>query len=174
MHEPSPAHLNELLTAGNVGRVAHWLMKSEPDAYSIDDLRRDGRTPWDGVRNFQARNYLRSMRRGDKVLYYHSNTTPPGVVGIAKVVSTAYPDPTQFDPASKYYDATSDPSDPRWSLVDIGFVRAFARVVSLDELRSHADALGDLAVIRKGNRLSVTPVADEQFAYIVALARRRG
>jgi predicted RNA-binding protein with PUA-like domain len=153
--------------------VNHWLMKSEPDVYSIEDLRRDGSTPWDGVRNYQARNYLRSMRRGDKVLYYHSNCAVPGVVGLAKVVRTAYPDPTQFDPTSTYFDPGSDPADPRWSLVDVGFVRVLARTVSLDELKAHAADLGDLAVIRKGNRLSVTPVSPEQYAYIVALARRR-
>jgi predicted RNA-binding protein with PUA-like domain len=148
-------------------------MKSEPDVYSIDHLRRDRRTAWDGVRNFQARNYMRSMVKGDRILYYHSNTAVPGVVGVAKVVATAYPDPTQFDPQSKYFDPTSDPDDPRWSLVDVAFVRAFPRVVSLEELKSHADQLGDLAVIRKGNRLSVSPVSDDQFAFIVELARRR-
>jgi predicted RNA-binding protein with PUA-like domain len=151
--------------------VNHWLMKSEPSVYSIDDLRRDGSTPWDGVRNYQARNSMRSMRKGDKVLYYHSNCDVPGVVGVAKVVRTAYPDPTQFDPASKYFDPTSDPADPRWSLVDVGFVRAFKRTVSLDELKAHAAELGDMAVIRKGNRLSVMPVTPEQFTFVVDLAR---
>lgn len=146
-------------------------MKSEPSVYSIDDLRRDGSTPWDGVRNYQARNSMRSMRKGDKVLYYHSNCDVPGVVGVAKVVRTAYPDPTQFDPASKYFDPTSDPADPRWSLVDVGFVRAFKRTVSLDELKAHAAELGDMAVIRKGNRLSVMPVTPEQFTFVVDLAR---
>ena len=146
-------------------------MKSEPSVYSIDDLRRDGSTPWDGVRNYQARNSMRSMRKGDKVLYYHSNCDVPGVVGVAKVVRTAYPDPTQFDPASKYFDPTSDPADPRWSLVDVGFVRAFKRTVSLDELKAHAAELGDMAVIRKGNRLSVMPVTPEQCTFFVDLAR---
>jgi predicted RNA-binding protein with PUA-like domain len=148
-------------------------MKSEPDAYSIDDLRRDRRTMWDGVRNYQARNYMREMARGDKVLFYHSNTKVAGVVGVAKVVRTAYPDPTQFDPDSHYFDPTADRDDPRWSLVDIGFVRAFARTVSLDELKAHAAELGDLAVIRKGNRLSVSAVSEDQFDFIVDLATRR-
>jgi predicted RNA-binding protein with PUA-like domain len=153
--------------------VNRWLVKSEPDVYSIDDLERDGTEPWDGVRNYQARNYLRQMRKGDRVLFYHSNTAVPGVVGLAKVVATASPDPTQFDPASKYFDPTSDPDDPRWSLVHLGFVKAFDRTVSLDELKGHADELGDLAVIRKGNRLSVCPVTAQQFDVIVRLARRR-
>jgi predicted RNA-binding protein with PUA-like domain len=153
--------------------VARWLVKSEPDVFSIDDLAEQKRTTWEGVRNFQARNYLRAMAKGDEVLYYHSNCAEPAVVGIAVVKKTAYPDPTQFDPQSHYYDPTSDPKDPRWSLVDVGFKKKFRRPVTLTELKGHADALGDLALIRKGNRLSVLPVTNEQFDYIVKLGSTR-
>lgn len=113
------------------------------------------------------------MAKGDPVLFYHSNCDVPAVVGIAKVVRTAYPDPTQFDPSSKYFDATSKRDDPRWSLVDIGFVKKLRRPVSLAQLKEHADELGDFALTRTGNRLSVLPLTDEQFAFIVGLAIRR-
>jgi predicted RNA-binding protein with PUA-like domain len=145
-------------------------MKSEPDVYSIDDLRRDRKTMWDGVRNYQARNYMRSMALGDQILYYHSNTDIPGVVGLAKVVRLAYPDPTQFDPTDSHYDPGSKPEDPRWSLVDVGFVKRFRRTVSLNELREHASELGDFPLIRTGNRLSVMPVTEAQFDVVVRLA----
>lgn len=145
-------------------------MKSEPDVYSIDDLKRDKKTMWDGVRNYQARNYMRSMAKGDQILYYHSNTDVPGVVGLAKVVRLAYPDPTQFDPSDSHYDPASKPEDPRWSLVDVGYVRKFRRTVSLNELREHAAELGDFPLIRTGNRLSVMPVTEEQFATVLRLA----
>jgi len=148
-------------------------MKSEPDVYSIDDLKRDSKTMWDGVRNYQARNYMRSMAKGDQILYYHSNTDVPGVVGLAKVVRLAYPDPTQFDPSDSHYDPASKPEDPRWSLVDVGFVKKFRRTVSLNELREHAAELGDFPLIRTGNRLSVMPVTDEQFAVVLRLATTR-
>ncbi len=150
--------------------MATWLVKSEPDAYSIDDLKRDKRTMWDGVRNYQARNYLRAMAVGDQVLYYHSNCDVPGVVGVANVVRTAYADPTQFDLADPHYDPKSDPAEPRWSLVDVAFVKKFKRTVSLTELKAHTDALGDFALTRTGNRLSVMPVTEEQFELILALA----
>ena len=150
--------------------VATWLVKSEPEAYSIDDLKRDKRTMWDGVRNYQARNYLRDMAVGDQLLYYHSNCDVPGVVGLAKVVTTAYPDPTQFDLSDPHYDPKSSPDDPRWSLVDVAFVRKFKRTISLAELRELTDRLGDLALIRTGNRLSVMPVTRAQFDLIVGLA----
>ncbi len=153
--------------------MTHWLVKSEPGSFSIDDLKESRRTTWEGVRNFQARNYLRSIVKGDPVLFYHSNCDVPAVVGIAKVVRTAYPDPTQFDPSSKYFDATSKRDDPRWSLVDIGFVKKLRRPVSLAQLKEHADELGDFALTRTGNRLSVLPLTDEQFAFIVGLAIRR-
>jgi len=149
--------------------VAHWLVKSEPGSFSIDDLKESRRTTWEGVRNFQARNYLRSMAKGDPVLFYHSNCEVPAVVGITKVVRTAYPDPTQFDPASKYFDATVKRDDPRWSLVDIGFVKKLRRPVSLAQLKEHTDELGDFALTRTGNRLSVLPVTDEQFTLITTV-----
>ena len=149
--------------------MAHWLVKSEPGSFSIDDLKESRRTTWEGVRNFQARNYLRSMAKGDPVLFYHSNCEVPAVVGITKVVRTAYPDPTQFDPASKYFDATAKRDDPRWSLVDIGFVKKLRRPVSLAQLKEHTDELGDFALTRTGNRLSVLPVTDEQFTLITTV-----
>ncbi|MFN3843983.1 MAG: EVE domain-containing protein [Rehaibacterium terrae] len=150
--------------------MKYWLMKSEPAEFSIDDLARVGREPWTGVRNYQARNFMRDgMRPGDGVLFYHSNCAVPGVVGLAEVASAAYPDPTQFDPRSDYYDPKSDPHDPRWLLVDIAFKRKLARTISLDELRADAERLGDFPLIRRGNRLSVLPVTAAQFRHILSL-----
>lgn len=150
--------------------MAYWLMKSEPDVFGIDDLERKGREPWDGVRNYQARNFMRDeMQVGDGILFYHSNAKPPGIAGIARVASTAYPDPTQFDPNSKYYDADSKPDNPRWQLVDIAFERKLSRYLSLDELKQHADALVDFPLLRKGNRLSVMPVSEAHWNYILQL-----
>ena len=149
--------------------MAYWLMKSEPDAYSIDDLRRDKREPWDGIRNYQARNMMRDdMKVGDKVFFYHSNCKEPGVVGIMKVVSKPYPDPTQFDPDSNYYDSKSDPEDPRWILVDVGFVRKTKRNITLTEIKAHP-GLDDMVLTRKGNRLSVMPVDKEHWDIILGL-----
>lgn len=139
----------------------YWLMKSEPDVYSIDDLERDGSTFWDGVRNYKARNNLRAMQEGDEVLYYHSNAKPPGVVGIARVSREAYPDPSQFDRKSPYHDEKSDPDDPRWSLVDVAFVAHLPRMVSLDEIKAEP-SLSDMELIRQG-RLSVQSVTRAQF-----------
>jgi predicted RNA-binding protein with PUA-like domain len=151
--------------------MAYWLAKSEPDVFSIDDLKTQKKTMWDGVRNYQARNFMRSMQLGDQWLFYHSNTDVPGVVGLAKVVRLAYPDPTQFDPESHYYDPASKPSDPRWSLVDVGFVKKFKRTVTLAELKDQAHLLGDFALTRNGNRLSVMAVTDDQFNFIVEAAQ---
>jgi len=151
--------------------MGHWLVKTEPDVFSIDDLRARRVEPWDGVRNFQARNYLRAMAKGDEVFVYHSNCATPGVVGIAKVARTAHPDPTQFDPTSPYFDPTSDPADPRWSLVDLRYVRRLKRAVSLTELKEHAAELGDFALVRRGNRLSVMPVSDAQWNLVLSLER---
>lgn len=139
----------------------YWLMKSEPDVYSIDDLERDGSTFWDGVRNYKARNNMRAMKVGDEVLYYHSNAKPPGVVGIARVCREAYPDPTQFDKKSKYFDAKSKPEDPRWSLVDIEFVAHLPEMVSLEDVKG-AKALADMELVRYG-RLSVQSVKKAEF-----------
>ena len=139
----------------------YWLMKSEPDVYSIDDLERDGSTLWDGVRNYKARNNMRAMKVGDEVLYYHSNAKPPGVVGIARVCRESYPDPTQFDRKSKYFDAKSKKDDPRWWLVDIEFVVKLPQMVGLDEVKAD-DALADMELVRYG-RLSVQSVKKEEF-----------
>ena len=146
-------------------------MKSEPDSFSIDDLERVGTTSWDGVRNYQARNYLRSQRKGDRILFYHSSCAEPGVVGIAEVAREAYPDDTAFDPTDKHYDPKSNPADPTWYMPDIKFVRRLPRVVTLHELQGRPE-LDGLLFTRKGNRLSVTPVSKEHFDFIVAQARR--
>lgn len=150
--------------------MRYWLMKSEPDDFSINDLARVGREPWTGVRNYQARNYMRdAMRPGDGVLFYHSSCELPGVAGVAEVASRPYPDPTQFDPDSEYYDPRSDPVDPRWILVEVAFRRKLARTVPLEEIRAQADRLGDLALLRRGNRLSVMPVTAAQWKLILSL-----
>ncbi len=150
-------------------------MKSEPDVFGIDHLEsRPKRTePWDGVRNYQARNMLRDqMRKGDLAFFYHSNCAEPGIVGIMEVVRAGYPDATQFDPDAKYYDPASDPSQPRWYRVDVRYVRRLARPVTLAELKTHADgALAGLPLLRRGNRLSVVPVTPEQWAFILGLER---
>lgn len=146
-------------------------MKSEPEAYSIDDLAVDGQTHWDGVRNYQARNLMRDeMKLGDRVLYYHSRLTPPGVVGLAEVVREAYPDHTAQDPASHYFDAKSTPENPIWLMVDIGFVEKFDRMVSIDELKDHPETAE--MVLLKRSRLSVQPVREAEYDFIVELARR--
>lgn len=153
----------------------HWLMKSEPDVFSIDDLAkaRKQTTGWDGVRNFQARNLLRDeIAVGDGVLYYHSSVDPPAVVGLARVVKAGYPDPTQFDPKSDYYDAGSKPDAPRWFSVDIAFDRKLARPVTLPELRADP-ALADMVLLRRGSRLSVQPVSAAEWKRIVALGDRK-
>ena len=148
----------------------YWLMKSEPDAFSIDDLQRVGTEPWNGVRNYQARNNMRAMHAGDGVLFYHSSCDVPGVVGTAKIASEAYPDPTQFDPKSDYFDPKSTREEPRWSLVDVVFERKFKRTLSLDEIKQHADALGEeFALIRRGSRLSVLPVSAAQWKLLLSL-----
>jgi predicted RNA-binding protein with PUA-like domain len=150
-----------------------WLMKSEPDVFSIDDLARDRRTTWEGVRNYQARNSMRDdMKVGDLVLYYHSNADPPGIAGIARVVKEAYPDPTQFDPKSEYYDEGSKRDDPRWLMVDVEFVEKLPAFVALDALKADA-ALDGMLVIRKGQRLSVQPVEKKHFARVLKLGRAK-
>lgn len=146
-------------------------MKSEPEEFGIDDLRnRANKTePWDGVRNYQARNMMRDdMRKGDKIFFYHSNCAEPGIVGIAKVASDAYPDPTAFDPNDKHYDAKSDPANPRWFLVDIKYVKSLKRTITLQELKAHAE-VSEFALVRRGNRLSVMPVSDAHWEFILAL-----
>lgn len=149
----------------------HWLCKTEPGVYSIDDLRRDTVTGWEGVRNYQARNFMRDgMAPGDRVLVYHSNVDPAGVAGVAEVSGPARPDPTQFDPRSEYHDPGSSRDDPRWVMRDLRFAERFPEVVSLDRLRA-CKALAGMVALRRGNRLSVTPVTAEEFAAVLRLAR---
>ena len=145
----------------------HWLMKSEPDSFSLTDLQKKRSEPWNGVRNYQARNFMREMAVGDRVLFYHSNAKPSGVAGLAEVCKTAYPDPTQFDPKSDYFDAASAKAEPRWSLVDVRFVRAFKHFLALDELRKAPGLEGMLLFSR--SRLSVQPVEKKYFDLIVKL-----
>ena len=150
--------------------MSYWLMKSEPDVFSIDDLNRKKREAWDGVRNYQARNYLRSMAVGDEVLFYHSSCAVPGAVGIARIRKAAFPDPTQFDPASDYFDAGSKPEDPRWSAVEVEFQRKFKQPLPLEMLKTLPE-LADLALVKRGNRLSVMPVSENEWQAITALAK---
>ena len=148
----------------------YWLVKSEPESYSIDHLRRDGRTAWTGVRNYQARNLMRDrMRVDDPVLFYHSSAEPPGVVGLARVASEAYPDPTALDPKSDYYDEKATEANPRWYLVDIEFVEKFPRMVPLAEIREEP-ALAGMPLVNR-SRLSVQPVERAELERILRLAR---
>jgi predicted RNA-binding protein with PUA-like domain len=156
--------------------VRHWLVKSEPDVFSFDDLWRAPRrtTSWEGVRNYQARNYMRDgMGVGDRVLFYHSSTEPTGVAGACEVARAAYPDPTAFDPKSEYHDARSRADAPAWITVDIRAVERFARLVTLAELRA-TPGLEKMVLLQKGSRLSVTPVTPEEFAIVHALGTRLG
>ncbi len=153
----------------------YWLMKSEPSTFGIDHLAKakNRTSAWDGVRNFQARNYMREMRVGDLAFFYHSSTEVPGVAGIDKIVREAYPDATAFDPKNDHYDADSDRSAPRWFMVDVQLVRKFDEVVSLDTLRSHASGkLKNMIVLKRGNRLSITPVTKTEWQHIESLASR--
>ncbi len=146
----------------------YWLMKSEADVYSIGDLERDGSTLWDGIRNYQARNNMKEMKNGDLVLYYHSRQNPSAIMGLARVVREAYPDPTQFDPKSKYFDEKSSEDDPRWWLVDVEFVRAFDEPVSLHAVKDEA-ALADMVLVNN-SRLSVQPVREAEFRKVLEMA----
>ena len=149
----------------------YWLMKSEPDVYSIQDLERDGRAEWDGVRNYQARNYMRDeMSVGDLVFFYHSNAKPPGVAGVARVCSESYADPTQFDSKSKYFDPKATKDEPRWMLVDLEHVETFDEVLGLNVLKEHADELDGMMVIKRGIRFSVQPVEKKHFARVLKMA----
>ena len=145
--------------------MRYWLIKSEPDAYSIDDLARDKTTPWTGVRNYQARNFMRDdMQVGDLVFFYHSSCPQPGIAGIAKVSKKAYPDETQFDPKSEYYDPKATRENPRWFNVNVTLVRK-TRLVGIQELRAHS-TLADMYLLRRGNRLSITPVTEAEWSCI--------
>ena len=149
--------------------MAFWLMKSEPDVYGIDHLQRDGSTLWDGIRNYQARNFMRSMAVGDQAFFYHSNARPPGIVGLMEVIETGLVDPSQFDPTSKYHDPRSKPEAPRWDCVRLRYVRHFPELISLDQLR-HRFTVEQLPVVRQGNRLSILPVPDASAAVLFELA----
>ncbi|MBP6299528.1 MAG: EVE domain-containing protein [Arenimonas sp.] len=148
----------------------YWLMKSEPDAFSIDDLMKVKKEPWSGVRNYQARNFMwKDMKIGDGILFYHSNAKIPGIAGLAKVASKAYPDPTQFDPESDYWDPKATQEKPRWFLVDVSFERKFKEVLSLEKLKANAEILGDFVLLNRGTRLSVLPVTKTQWQTILKL-----
>ena len=137
--------------------MAYWLMKSEPDVYSLEDLQRDGETLWDGVRNYQARNFLQTMQVGDRAFFYHSNCKPPGIVGLMTISAVQVVDPTQFDPQSDYFDAKASQDKPRWMTVKVQFAQRFANILDLAQLKTHFSP-DQLWVVRKGNRLSVLPV----------------
>ena len=145
--------------------MAYWLMKSEPDVFGYSDLVRAKREGWDGIRNYQARIFLRSMRKGDQAIFYHSNAAPPGAAGVMKIVKEAEPDPTQFDPSCKYFDAGSKPEAPRWDLVTVAPVKKL-KFVPLDVLRTMPE-LADSRLLAKGNRLSIIPLTDTEFHAIV-------
>jgi predicted RNA-binding protein with PUA-like domain len=149
----------------------YWLLKSEPEAFSINDLAESPKqsTAWDGVRNYQARNFLRAMKVGDQALFYHSNADPPAVVGTVEVVKEAYPDATQFNKRDSHYDPASNPDEPRWHAVDIRFVRQFRASLSLDFLRKQV-GLKEMELLRKGSRLSVQPVREAEWDLILRLA----
>jgi len=150
--------------------MRHWLIKSEPDVFSIHDLAKVEREPWSGVRNYQARNFMwKDMRPGDLALFYHSNASPPGIRGIAKVVGEPYPDPTQFDAKSEYHDAKATAENPRWWLVDFTHVATFANLIPLEALKADP-LLAEMAVCRKGTRLSITPVDPVHFKHVCKLA----
>ena len=153
--------------------MRYWLMKSEPDAFSIDDLKNSPgkKTHWDGVRNYQARNYMRDgMKKGDQIFFYHSNCEVPGIVGIAEVASSsAYPDHTAFDPRDHHFDPKSKPENPAWLMVDIRYKRKTRRTISLTELKQYDDRLQGFALIRRGNRLSVMPVEKPHWDFILGL-----
>ena len=148
-------------------------MKSEPDVYGIDDLARRKRKTdhWEGIRNYQARNFMHDMRRGNQAFFYHSNCKQPGIVGIMEVVKETCPDPTAFDAQAKYYDPKSDPENPRWFMVDVKFIRKLAHTISLKELKQHP-ALQDMRLLQRGNRLSIMPVTRKQWHYILKLEQQ--
>ncbi|HEX3555219.1 MAG TPA: EVE domain-containing protein [Thermoanaerobaculia bacterium] len=152
----------------------YWLMKCEPEAYSIEDLERDGITTWEGVRNFQARNMMRDdMKVGDGVLFYASNAEPSGVTGVAEIAREGYPDPYAFQKGHKYFDPKSKPDDPTWYMVDVRFVEKFPEIVPLAELKE-AKGLADMVVVQKGSRLSVQPVTRKELDIVLKLGRQKG
>jgi predicted RNA-binding protein with PUA-like domain len=138
--------------------MAYWLMKSEPEVYGIEHLQREGTTLWDGIRNYQARNFMRDMQIGDQAFFYHSNSKPPGIIGLMEVIETQLIDPSQFDPNSKYFDPGATPEKPRWDCVKLRYVSQFERLLSLDSLRESFSP-DELGVVKRGNRLSILPVS---------------
>lgn len=153
----------------------YWLMKSEPSTFSIDHLAKakKGVTGWDGVRNFQARNFIRTMKKGELAFFYHSSCDVPGIAGIVSIEREAYPDPTAFDSSNDHYDADSDPADPRWFMVDVKLVRKFDAVITLETLKSHGSSkLKNMIVLKRGNRLSITPVTKAEWEFVASLASR--
>ena len=152
--------------------MKYWLIKSEPDVYSIDDLKKDKKTHWDGVRNYQARNFMRDeMKKGDQVIYYHSNTEPPGAVGVCEVVKEGYLDFTAFDPDDKHFDPKSKKDNPTWIMVDVKFVQKFKNVVPLADIKENKK-LQDMKLVQRGNRLSVMPVTKAEFNEIVKMGSK--
>jgi len=152
--------------------MKYWLMKSEPDAFSIDNLKKVGTEPWSGVRNYQARNFMRQMTPGDLVFFYHSSTAVPGIAGLAKVATTPYPDPTQFEKKSPYFDPKATREQPRWDLVDVKFEKKFKNVLALSTLKESEDRLEGLLVLQRGSRLSVQPVTAPQARELLKLAEK--
>ncbi|HTE41689.1 MAG TPA: EVE domain-containing protein [Steroidobacteraceae bacterium] len=154
--------------------MKYWLLKSEPSAFGIDDFStmKQRKTGWDGVRNYQARNFIRDdMKEGDQGFFYHSSCAVPGIAGIVTIVREAYPDKTAFERGHDHYDADSDPTNPRWFAIDVQLERKFSRVVTLDELRAHAGGkLKDMVVLKRGNRLSITPVTKSEWQFVLSLA----
>jgi predicted RNA-binding protein with PUA-like domain len=149
--------------------MQYWLMKSEPDTYSIDDLQSFGVDHWDGIRNYQVRNFFRDqMQVGDQAFFYHSNCKEPGIVGTMEIVSKAYPDHTAFDPSEKYFDSKSDPENPRWLMVDVRYIRHLDRMIMLGELRQQKQ-IADMKLLQRGNRLSVLPLSKMEWQYILEM-----
>jgi predicted RNA-binding protein with PUA-like domain len=153
--------------------MRHWLMKTEPSVFGIDHLAKAPRktTGWDGVRNYQVRNMLRDeMKKGDEAFLYHSSTDVVGIAGIVEIVKEGYPDRTAFEKSHHHYDPDSDPKEPRWYMVDVRLKRKFSRIITLDELRAHAQKeLKEMLLLRRGNRLSITPVSDAEWRFILTL-----
>jgi len=149
--------------------MQYWLMKSEPDTYSIDDLQSFGVDHWDGIRNYQVRNFFRDqMQVGDQAFFYHSNCKEPGIVGTMEIVSKAYPDHTAFDPSEKYFDSKSDPENPRWLMIDVRYIRHLDRMIMLAELRQQKQ-IADMKLLQRGNRLSVLPLSKMEWQYILEM-----
>jgi len=149
--------------------MQYWLMKSEPDTYSIDDLQSFEVDHWDGIRNYQVRNFFRDqMQVGDQAFFYHSNCKEPGIVGTMEIVSKAYPDHTAFDPSEKYFDSKSDPENPRWLMIDVRYIRHLDRMIMLAELRQQKQ-IADMKLLQRGNRLSVLPLSKMEWQYILEM-----